>query len=111
MTRKYEPLERFLAGRYPEAVSLTFGEITWWANAANPSHVHAAAWLAAQYRIATVVLGSTATFVGSNERRTTGSGRQRSKAVLDGIEQLTNVLKLAGYPSVVAAVAEHLEIL
>ncbi len=125
MTAKYEPLTRFLAARHPEPLTLTLAELdevvgglpmsahehrTWWANATDPRHVHAAAWMAAGYRVDAVVLGSSVTFVGSDRippSRRPGVARPRARTVLDGVEQLRAMVALAGYPSIVAAVAQH----
>lgn len=125
MTAKYEPLTKYLAPRHPDHVTLTLAELdgvvgglptsarvhpTWWGNTVNTSHVHATAWAAAGYRVESIVLGISVTFAPSDGLRATtraGIAAPRTRAVLDGVDQLTAALGLAGYSSVVAAVARH----
>jgi hypothetical protein len=123
MTAKYDPLARFLANQHPRPVTLTFGEMdrivgglppsagtypSWWGNATG--HPHAFAWMSAGYRAQDVRLGIETTFVplgDSARRERLVAGGQRARTVLDGVDQLTTALGLAGYESVVAAVAKH----
>ena len=123
MVPKYEPLARLLQARHPLAVTMTFAELdalvgglppsarsepSWWGNTTNVSRTQAKAWMGADYRAENVKLGVAVTFVQSSEIR----GRRRvsgrhAQVVLDGVDQLTTLLLRAGYPSVLAAVAEH----
>ncbi len=120
MALKYDPLSRLLLSRHPEPVALTFAELdaligglppsarttrSWWGNtnAAHQSQAHA--WMEANYRVASLELGGVVTFVpatGHVTRRV-----QRAEPILDGVDELAALIARAGYPSVVAVVAEH----
>ena len=119
MTAKYEPLTRLLAAARPLPVTITFTDLDalvgglppsartypqWWGNRHEPSG-QSSAWAEAGYVVAALRLGVDVTF----EAGVVIPAGQHldAKPILDGIDQLTEVLRRAGYPSIVAAVAEH----
>jgi hypothetical protein len=86
-------------------------ERTWWANTWR--HPQAQSWLSAGFSVPAVDLnGATVRFVpGSPPRPTSPVTRQTrsptGRVILDGVHQLEELLRRAGYQSVVAAVAER----
>jgi hypothetical protein len=128
MAAKYEPLARLLTASHPQPVTLTFDAVDrligglppsargyreWWGNRSNPAGGQSAAWIDEGYLVERVRLGVDVTFVvAAGPRpvrvpRAPAQAKSRLRPILDGIDQLTEVLRRAGYPSIVAAVAEH----
>lgn len=125
VSTKYDPLRRLLVGSRPQTITMTFVELddiigglppsarsyrAWWGNSTVTAGSQADAWMGAGYRVQTVELGVAVTFavaVGDDTAGRHAATGQRVRTVLDGVDQLEKVLKRAGYPSVVAAVAEH----
>ena len=119
MTAKYEPLTRLLAAARQRPVTITFTDLDalvgglppsaraypkWWGNRHDPSG-QSSAWAEAGYVVAAIRLGVDVTFEAGVV--TPAAERREAAPILDGIDQLTEVLTRAGYPSIVAAVAEH----
>lgn len=119
MPAKYEPLTRLLAAARPLPVTITFSDLDalvgglppsartypqWWGNRYEPAG-QSSAWAEAGYVVAALRLGVDVTFEPGVV--TPAAQRQDAKPILDGVDQLTEVLSRAGYPSIVAAVAEH----
>jgi hypothetical protein len=116
---KYDALTRFLISQSGDAeLRLRIDEIaamvgglppssvdpTWWAN--TQRHSQAKAWLNAGRRVrrdGTAIVFTVVTGLGSSPRART----PRISPVLDGVGALDSVLRRAGYPSTVAAVAKH----
>src|SRR5450759_3912887 len=128
MAAKYEPLARLLTASHPQPVTLSFDAVDrligglppsargyreWWGNRSNPAGGQSAAWIDEGYLVERVRLGVDVTFVvAAGPRpvrvpRAPAQAKSRLRPILDGIDQLTEVLRRAGYPSIVAAVAEH----
>jgi hypothetical protein len=128
MPSKYDPLRRFLEAQpADEPVSLTLDEITalvgalppssatsmWWSNTVG--HSQALAWLQAGRRAIELRLGDAVVFSPVSVQITTPSFRGRPRdntgrglhPVMDGVGVLDKVLRAAGYPTIVSAVAAH----
>ncbi len=121
MAGKYDGLTRLLKATPPAAVSMTFEDLdgivaglpasarsnrTWWGNTVNPRQVHAAAWITAGWIVHAVdVKAGAVTFVPGSPETRPQAGRTGSAP--DGVAQLAEVLKRAGYPSTMHAVAAH----
>lgn len=126
MAAKYDPLRDALTSSLGP-VTWSFGELdqlvnglpqsarkhlAWWSNTWASSNVQAHSWLSAGYTVHAVDLNTaTATFTpGAPPRPTTRPPGRRMRgddAVFDGVQQLEQLLRRAGYTTVVAAVAEH----
>ena len=120
---KYEPLSDLLR-RSQNNVSMTFADLdqlvgglppsawnhrSWWGNTVNPAHVHAASWVTIGWIADTVDLhAERITFV--RGAADSVPGNQKSSGP-DGAAQLAAVLKRAGYPSTMHAVAAHVSML
>src|SRR5262249_42445758 len=83
---------------------------TWWAN--TWQHPQAQSWLSAGFSVTAVDLNAaTVTFAPGAPPRPSSPSREArpatGRAILDGVQQLEGLLRLAGHESVVAAVAEH----
>ncbi len=128
---KYDPLRNFLETQPSEIeVKLELDEIAnmvgglpssaadhreWWANTRS-SHSHSLAWLDTGRVVSSVVKGESVIFSpvmgleapGRSEKTTSRLGRPRIKnSILNGVVALEDVLKRAGYPSILHAVAAH----
>ncbi len=125
MAGKDDPLRQALAS-CSGAVTLSFSHVDqlvgglppsarrdrpWWANWWRLEQ--AQSWLSAGFSVGAVDLsGGTVTFVPGAPPRpsstvTRRAGRLAGGVVLDGVHQLEELLRRAGYRSVAAAVAEH----
>ena len=118
---KYGELTQFLEDMPPdEPVSLTLAELeeivgtlppsssgrTWWAN--TEGHSQALAWLQAGRRVTEIRLGEAVVFspVGVVVGDSRG-GALKAQPVMDGVRALAHFAERAGYPSVIALVAEN----
>jgi hypothetical protein len=122
MPAKYAPLTEYLRGTVGQDVAFDFATLAqlvgglppsaaypaWWAN--TPGNTQAQAWLTVGRRARVDLAARTVVFSiltsGGNaipRLRVT----PRTPSVLNGISALDAVLRRAGYPSTVAAMAEH----
>lgn len=128
---KYTPLRQFLERQPPEVeVSLTVDQIadmtgglppaamgrTWWANSKSSTHVQARSWMDTGRRVIKVRMGelvvfSPATTSALQEETVSASRRSNGPrvvdSILDGVAALNEVLKRAGYDSILQAMAAH----
>ena len=133
---KYDPISEFLRGA-TSPVTLKFAELdrlvgglppsarnhrSWWGNTHHEMHVHAKAWVSVGWVVADLDLhAERVTFargvvderprLSSTVWRATGRPRPRSSSGPDGAAQLAVVLKQAGYPTTLHAVAAHTSML
>jgi hypothetical protein len=120
MPGKYDALTSYLAAQPPDedvvieldALGAMIGGLppsssgpTWWANTAG--HSQAQAWLVTGRRVRR--LGTTIIFTPASTSTMPAQPRPtfRATQILDGVAGLDDVLRRAGYSSIVAAVAEH----
>jgi hypothetical protein len=106
VTWSFAELDRLVGGLPPSARR----ERTWWANTWRQPQ--AQSWLSAGFSVAAVDLNAAAvTFAPGAPPRPSSPSRQARSAtggmILDGAQQLEELLRRAGYGSVVAAVAER----
>jgi hypothetical protein len=100
----FEDLDRLVGGLPPSART----HRSWWGNATTASGGQTLAWLNAGYHVEQVGSATvTFAFGPATSRPRAATATTRAAMILDGVDQLTAVLLRAGYPSVVAAVAEH----
>lgn len=132
---KYDPISTFLRGA-TSPVTLRFAELdrlvgglppsarnhrSWWGNTHHEMHVHANSWVSVGWVVTeldlqaervTFARGAVDTRPRLTQRpRASRQVRRRPSPGPDGAEQLEAVLKRAGYPTTLHAVAAHTSML
>lgn len=125
MTAKYDRLAARLADATSPSVLLSFDEIhllvgglpdsalqsrTWWANTLHASRVQAQAWLGAGWKVQAVDFTTRSVHFGRLDTKLATAQRgttTRNSAGPNGVVQLADVLRAAGYASTMHAVAAH----
>ncbi len=120
MASKYLPLTHVLRGVGRDRLEFGFDELdvmigglpasarihrSWWGNAVNPRHVHAAAWLEAGWIVHQIDLSRERVVFTRGAPNARANNRRSDEP--DGVRQLAEVLAKAGYPTTMHAVAKH----
>ncbi len=123
MSGKYDLLSRYLAEVSKDSiVKIGWAELeelvgglppsakdrTWWANTSNVMRIQAKAWMSVGRLVEEVKPGESVIFsLASKDKADPSNSHSSSKQLLNGVHSLQNVLKRAGYASIVEAVAAH----